>query len=858
MTRLPPAALPIDSYLPEILGKLGAKKRLVLVAEPGAGKTTRVPAALLVSAQARNIIVLEPRRIAAMASAIRVAEELGEEVGRRVGYRIRHEVVGGRDTKLWFVTEALLTRKLLSDPTLVETRVLVLDEFHERNVHSDLALALVKELQRTTRPDLQLLVMSATLEAERVASYLDCDVVSVPGRVFPVRVEHQEQPDARRLEEQVAATVRRAHRETGAGDTLVFLPGAGEIRRSKEALDAWSLTEHVEVLPLHGELSPGEQQRAIALAPHRRVILSTNVAETSLTLPSVTAVVDAGLARVAGHSPWSGLATLDLTKISRASAIQRAGRAGRVQAGACYRLYTKHDFDTRLQHQAPELLRMDLTEILLLVKAFGFASFAALGLIDPPSAAASDAAEALLQDLGASTAAGELSAIGKQMLALPIHPRLARVALEASARGAPKTGALIAALLSERDISLRSRAQFGRDRARTDHIESGPSDVLARIEEFDEAAGSGFSRGICERLQLDATGAKRAARTAEGLSRSLERFAPSPSVTPPMGAELDEVAMISVVAGFGDRIGQRRAEHSRDVVIPAVGSVQLAETSVVREAQFVVAVDAEERKGGAVVRVASKVEPEWLLELFEDRVKEERTVRLDPNTGRIDGRLRLLYRDALLLDESVLRNLGDEEIAAALYEAASQRDFRSFCKDKDEFDAFALRCAFAATYSADVPALDGGYLAERLRELCEGVRSFAELTARDPLSHLVHTLPRSAQTALDEFAPERVTLGGGRGAAIHYAVGQPPWVESRLQDFLGMKVGPTVAKGRVPLVLHLLAPNHRAVQVTTDLAGFWERHYPTIRKELMRRYPRHAWPERGEVAYVPPPKRTAR
>jgi ATP-dependent helicase HrpB len=433
--------------LPELVATLRDGNRLVLEAPPGAGKTTAAaPAALPVVAG--EILVLEPRRLAARLAARRVADELGEAIGGTVGYQVRFEDVGGPRTRLRYVTEAILLRRLLVDPRLGGVGAVFLDEFHERHLAGDLALALLARLQRGARPDLRLAVMSATLDAAPVVAFLGgCPRLSSEGRAFPVDVEHLAQPDTRPLEEQVASAVRRLAAEKLDGDVLVFLPGAAEIAR---AHGACARIPGLELATLHGDLPPAEQDRAVTPGPRPKVILSTNVAESSVTIPGVVAVVDSGLARVAAHDPWSGLPTLRVTRISRASATQRAGRAGRTRPGRCLRLYTKHDFETRALHDAPEVRRADLAEAALLLHALGERDLAAFGWFEAPDAAALAAASALLDRLGA-VHDGAPTPLGERLLKFPLHPRLGRLLVEAEGRGAGGDGALICALLGERD-----------------------------------------------------------------------------------------------------------------------------------------------------------------------------------------------------------------------------------------------------------------------------------------------------------------------------------------------------------------------------------------------------------------------
>src|SRR5512145_1205510 len=446
--------LPIDPLLPEIVAALRAAPSLVIEAPPGAGKTTRVPAALLAGRVVgdKEIVVLEPRRLAARLAARRVADELGEKAGETAGYQVRFEDVTSPRTRIRFVTEGLLTRQLLSAPTLPSVGAVLLDEFHERHLQGDLALALLRRLQRTGRPDLRLVAMSATLDAAPVAAYLGAPSLRSEGRRFEVAVEHLSPEEAARdarLDDLVARAVRRLHREGTDGDVLVFLPGAAEIRRSREALADWAERAGVDLLPLHGDLPPEEQDRAVAPGPRRKVILSTNVAETSVTIEGVVAVVDSGLARVASHSPWSGLPRLEVRKVSRASAAQRAGRAGRTRPGRALRLYTRHDHDSRPEFDLPEVAREDLCEPFLALAALG--ALEGFPWFEPPPPAAAAAARALLERLGAVDARGTVTDLGRRMLRFPLHPRLGRLVCEAEARGAGEAGALLAAILGERD-----------------------------------------------------------------------------------------------------------------------------------------------------------------------------------------------------------------------------------------------------------------------------------------------------------------------------------------------------------------------------------------------------------------------
>ncbi|MFT3924812.1 MAG: ATP-dependent helicase HrpB [Myxococcales bacterium] len=854
----PRLSLPIDAALPEIVETLERTPNLVLVAEPGAGKTTRVPAALL---EARflsrgQVLVLEPRRLAARMSAVRVASELGENVGQRVGYMVRFERVVSDQTRVIFLTEALLTRRLVDDPTLSRVSCVVLDEFHERSLHTDLGLALLRRLQRTTRPDLRIIVMSATLDAERLADFLDAPTLRVPGRTFPVHVEYLERPDERRLEEQVQAAARkllvrsgRAAGQAGAGrdgDVLVFLPGAAEIRRAEESCSELAKTFGLEIATLHGDLPASEQDRAVRRGSQPKLVLSTNIAETSLTLEGVSAVIDSGLARVAGHSPWSGLPTLGTAKVSQASAIQRAGRAGRVREGSCLRLYTKSDFDGRPRFDAPDISKSDLTETELTLHALLAGESDELAWLDSPPRAARDAARDLLARLGALAPGGALSELGRTLLRMPVHPRLSRLAIAMAERGYPHEGASLAALVAEREIRIAQRTSFSRGGRR--HDEVGESDVLARFEAFD-ALGDDHSAQNARRHELDAQAVRSVARMRDQLAqrlRAVERSIEEP---------FEQAVRVATLLAFGDRVAKRRHPSKPDVVLSGGGSASLAEGSVVKEAEFLVAVEADERgRGGASVRTASAIEPEWLLEYFPERVREERKASFDARNERVEVSVAMLY-DGLTLDESRRAAEPSPDASLALAEAALARGAAAPW-DVDAVESLQRRTRFAHTYDPSIPVIDEDLLKVKLVQHCADKNSFADLRA-DPFEHaLPQLVSDSLRARLERLAPARVRLPSGRELVIHYEIDRPPWVESRLQDFFGMLDGPRLANGQVPLVLHLLAPNQRPVQVSTDLKGFWDRHYAQIRKELMRRYPRHSWPEDPRTAE--PPQRKPR
>ncbi len=843
--------LPIDAFLPAIVAQLRERASLVLVAEPGAGKTTRLPAAMLEAgfAEQGEILVLEPRRIAARMAARRVSSELGEEVGGRIGYQVRFEEAVSARTRVRFITEGILTRKIVQDAQLRGVAAVVLDEFHERHIHGDVGLALLRRLQRQSRPELRLVVMSATLDAGPLSRFLDAPIVQVPGRPYEVSVDYAERVDDTKLELRVAGAARRLVREGLQGDVLVFLPGAAEIRRTQEACEALAREAGLEIVVLHGDLPAREQDRALQRSSRRKLILSTNVAETSLTIEGVVAVIDSGLARVAGHSPFSGLPTLVTAPIARSSATQRAGRAGRMGPGRCLRLYTKHDHDSRPEHDKSEIARSDLADTVLAIKSSGN-ELQDADWLEPPPQNAWQAALALLDGLGALEEGGALSALGKRMARQPLHPRLSRLVLEAVERGAGASGCALAALLGERDVLLTARSRF--DDRKHDHG-TADSDLLFRLELL-EAVGESAGASSLRAHDLDPGAVASVRRSHERLLRS---FGDAYDEHSHSDEQRHQALLLATLAGFFDRVAKRRAPKSNDVVFATGGSATLSPSCVVRDAPYVVVVDASEQRGsrrGVVAHLVSAVEPEWLLELFPRRVLDTTELRFDSKSERVEAVQTLSY-EGLELDKVSRAEVSGPDVARVLLEAAKHKGVEQFI-DRDALHALRERLVFASSVDPRIEPLPADAAERALAAACEGCSSFAQLREQPLMDFVYAQLPSTLRSRMFELTPDEVVLPHGRKLRVHYERDKPPWVESRLQDFFGMRDGPRI--GGKALVLHLLAPNQRAVQVTSDLAGFWQRHYPELRRELSRRYPRHAWPDDPLTAVPDNPKRRPR
>jgi ATP-dependent helicase HrpB len=870
--------LPIDALLSDIATTLRLSIAIVIEAPPGAGKTTRVPRALLDAGFSEHgeIVVLQPRRLSARLGAARVAEELGETPGGIVGYTVRFEDVSGPRTRIRFVTEGILGRRILIDPTLSGISVVVLDEFHERHLAMDVTLALLRRLQHGSRPDLKVCVMSATLDGEPIATYLGgCSRIRSEGRRFEVRVEHAPMPDERPLTAQVTTAVRRILREEPTGDILVFLPGAAEIRRCEQALASVVQASGLLVMPLHGDLPLEAQARVVAPAAKRKIILSTNVAETSVTIDGVVAVIDSGLARIAGHSTWTGLSTLSLSKISQASAIQRAGRAGRTRPGVAIRLYTRHDFDSRRAHDVPEIARQDLAEVVLTLKALGILDTEDLEWLTPPPRASLTTAESILSRLAAVDDTGALTLLGRRMLRFPVHPRLARLLVEGEDRGVAGDAATLVSLIGERDIRERvgpvdDGQMPGGGHRRSAGADTG-IDVIALLDLFEQARAARFAPDRLRGLGLD----PRSTAMAEQARRQLAALVRTTHSRRDSAAQdrnaRDQSLCRAALTAFFDRVARRRSAGDRTLLLASGG---VAEVAYEPDSELIVAIDVEERTshrgsgvipggspgraGTTVVRLGCGIDPDWLADLQGGDLQTSDVVEFDATTELVVRRSRLTF-GALVLDETVRPADHSPQVSQILADAALARGAAEF-DEPGVLSGLTSRLALLGKLYPDISfqVLDDARLREGLVAACEGLRGFAELREAGLTARLTSTLPPAVRARLASDTPTGITLPGGRVVRVNYQPDQPPWIESRIQDFFGMAQGPAIAGGRAPLTLHLLAPNGRAVQVTRDLESFWRQHYPAIRRELGRRYPRHSWPEDGRTATAPPPSQRRR
>lgn len=832
---------PVDELIPGILEFLQNGRCLILQASPGAGKTTRLPPALLRIVN-RQVLVLEPRRLAASLSAERVAEEMGERCGQTVGYQIRYEKKAGRDTRLKFITEGVFLRMLLSDPVLSQVDCVVLDEFHERHIQTDVALALVRHLQNTIRPDLKLVIMSATLNPQALQAFIpEARFVHSDIPLFPVEVVFEKSRDRRPLSQAAASMITRCLEEREvSGHMLVFLPGVADIRRTSELLADTAKLRDCIVLELRSETSPDEQRRVFEPSRQRKIILATNVAETSLTIDGVTAVLDSGLARIPAHDAWSGLPLLETRAVSQASCIQRAGRAGRTAPGIALRMYTEHDYLHRRAAEKPEIQRLDLTQILLELKLIAdrFPSGArfqidSLPWFDAPLDQTVRGCEQLLRVLGALDQSGSLSETGRQMADFPLHPRLSRVIVEGMTLNAGPQATLAAALLNEGMI-LRSG---------TDADTVSQSDVSTQMELL-----RNFARGDRGKNLIDAARARRVQRLAAALAENAG-FAPELMLQPAPEDALSQ----ALLSGFSDRVAQTRATRDRgdsriQLLLCTGTTAYLSRASSVRQNEFLLALEAEEQRGHleaastAYIGVACGIEKEMLLNGTAEFLREEESFSWDTEAQRARGVNRLRY-GTLVLEERPARK-DDPRLQETLIQALREQWPRPF-DDPESLAALQRRIALLKENGIllSAPAFTADVFDQLLEHVAEGRKSFAEVKQRTLNQYVEDLIPAPDLHLLKKEAPEFVVLGSSRRVPVHYEEGKPPWIASWLQDFFGTRSTPRIVKARVPLVVHLLAPNRRPVQVTQDLESFWLRHYPELRKMLSRRYPKHSWPE---------------
>ena len=817
--------LPIEPILPDLVNALGRRTEAVLQAPPGAGKTTLVPLALRGEdwLGGQRIVMLEPRRLAARAAAQRMAHLLGEPVGRTVGYRVRMDARVSRETRVEVVTEGVLTRFLQDDPSLRGIGVVIFDEFHERSLHADLGLALALESQSIFRPDLRLLVMSATLEHTAVSALLgDAAVITSEGASYPVETHYLDRRAEAQIETLAARTVRRALIEEPEGDALVFLPGAREIRSTAALLDGVA----ADVYPLFGSLSQDEQDRAIAPseAGKRKVVLSTDIAETSLTIEGVRIVIDSGLMRVPRFSPRSGMTRLATIPVSRASADQRRGRAGRTGPGVCYRLWTELDQQHLKVHSPPEISEADLAPLVLELARWGVRDPSELRWMDLPPSAAFSQARDLLQHLGALDADGGITDHGRDMAEIGLHPRLAHLILSGITLGLGKLACEVAALLSERDIFRGA---------------GGPADadLRLRVQALHDLRGRGRTPSAYARgSEVHPGAARRVLKLADHWTKRMRlRGADSPS-------EIEATGLLAAFA-YPDRIAQRKPGREGRFRMRNGRSAYLAEPQLLSDAAFVVIADLDGRGAESRIYLAAPVSADELAAHFGTNVEIAEIVEWEHGVVRAREQHRL---GALILRDAPLREPDPNRVAEAMLTGVREQGLGLLPWTKSA-RRLQERIVFLHRQDSAFPDVSDAALAQRLdvwlKPHLYGMKRSEDLQNLDLSTILLNLLSWEQRGDLDQRAPTHVVVPSGSRVSIDYSNPNAPVLAVRLQEMFGLTHTPAIDRGRVPLTLHLLSPAHRPVQVTQDLESFWSDTYFDVRKDLRGRYPKHYWPE---------------
>lgn len=874
-----PRELPIWEVHDSLLAPLRTGNRLVLVAPTGSGKTTQVPQMVLDAglAGAKRIVVLQPRRVAARTVAARVAWERNTRIGDEVGYQIRFEDRTAPGTRITFVTEGVLLRQLQDDPELSEVGVVLFDEFHERNLLSDVALALTKHLQKTSRPDLKLVVMSATLDAEPVAKYLDgCPIVVSEGQSYPVEVYHLDVPDERPLTEQAGDVVGRIVRSGDPGDILVFMPGMGEILSTMNAIRDHSLPERVALIPLHGELQPEEQDLAFAPNPLRKVIVSTNVAETSVTIDGIRHVVDSGIARVARHDAERGIGTLQLEEISRASADQRKGRAGRTAPGTCHRLWTESGHLNRPERNTPEIQRADLAEVVLLLHSLGIRKAATFDWLDKPDPQAVDRAEKLLQLLGAirnnaqvsdaSSHDSDLTPVGRQMLRLPMHPRYSRMLVEAARRDCVPAAALCAALVSGRDLLVRlGREDKHISEARELFEGSALSDFHTLIRAHQFARNNQFAVDRCRRYGVNAKVAREVEQTFQQImdiarSHGLVKKEPEPQAesqapaTPTRADTAQDPLLKCIAVGFADQLALRRDQGSLECDLTEGRHGTLMRESVVQQEPLFVTANIREIPGRGsgpltLLGLATAVKKEWLQELFPDQLTSELRHLFDRGHKRVAAVKLIRFAD-LVIDHQHQRDVDPVESGLCLADAFSRGWFELLGLNHD-LKQFIARVNLIAAAAPDLefPAFDRPALVRALGKAFHGMTLVKEAQAASLKQSIQEHLASEQRPWLDELMPTHVIWHDERKVKLTYSdealdedgEPNPPEMQMKIHECFALKEHPTILEGKMPVRLWLCTPDGKRLEATFNWPAFKANSYPKIRAALNKKFPGVGW-----------------
>ncbi len=840
--------LPIYEIEYDILNALKIGNRVVVEAPTGSGKTTQVPQMLLKSSGCEGtILCLQPRRLAARMLAARVSRETGTRTGERIGYQVRFDTKSSAATRVLYITEGILLRRLLSDPALEGVGAVIFDEFHERSIHTDVGLARIRSLQEQYRPDLKLLVMSATLDTAPITEYLrNAPVVRSSGRAFPVSVGYLDRmpnPEKVPIWSTAVESLEKYWPLHDGGDVLVFMPGAYEITKTVSAIRESSVISNCDVVPLHGELSPEAQDAAVGDHDRTRIVVATNIAETSLTIEGITLVVDSGLARIAKHDPHRDINALYIERISKASADQRAGRAGRVRPGHCIRLWSELDHANRPENSVPEVRRIDLTETLLALHAGGLKDPDEFPWFESPDVKQVERAETLLADLEAiDPETGEITETGDLLVSFPVHPRYGRMLLAGNRHECVPTAAMIAALTQERSILLNRVPDQVLQRRNRSFAPSPESDVIQLIGAFAYVRSHHFSVDKAREVGVHAG----AARTVEKAARRFLQIAESVGLDTVRDFPTVETVAKCILEGFSDRLAIRPSFGSLRVQLVHNRRGELDSTTSVKKSSLVVACDITEVEGRrnefkTRLSTITAVREEWLRELSPRDFHETSEPIFDSATSRVRVEKKRMFRD-LVLESSFSLEVGDEVAANVLADAIleGRLSLPNWNHGVDQLVA-RINCASQWCPEWKIPKIDPEAKRAILQQICLGARGKKDLKHREVLPQIRGWLSPPQMEFIEKQLPEKMDLPNGTRAKLVYTESEPPVASVQIQRLYDVSETPTIACGRVRVLLHILAPNQRPVQVTEDLPGFWREHYPEVKKQLKGRYPKHEW-----------------
>ena len=851
--------LPIYEIESDIVAELKVARRLVLSAPTGSGKSTQVPQMLLkhgVLDEPANgqVIVLQPRRIAARMLAARVAEELGVKLGNEVGYQIRFENVSGPKTRIKFVTEGILLRQMIKDPDLKGISAIVFDEFHERHLYGDITLARALEVQESIRPDLNLAVMSATIDLDLLADYLGgndgkCRILQSEGRTFPVDIRYARKPSYENrnpIWEQAADAFSEYARHDDPGDVLVFMPGAYEIHKTIETLRHRKEARGFAILPLHGELNTKDQDAAVSQYGKPKIVVSTNVAETSLTIDGIRLVIDAGQARIPRYDPYRGINTLLIEKISQASADQRTGRAGRTQSGVCLRLWAETEHQDRPVQEKPEVQRLDLSEVILTLKSAGINDLDSFRWLEHPGEKRLSNAEELLLDLGGleRTEDGHtaISEIGQQMLAFPLHPRYARMLLAAEEYNCVNEACLAAALTQGRDVLIRKVDRRTKDLREDKFGRKAKSDLFVLMKAWSHAANARFDLKECQKLGIHAQSARQVGPLFQQFVNIAKKEGLSLHEEPATEAALQK----AIILGFSDRIARRtdsgtlRCEmvHGRKGMLARESHVHHAELIAVSEVREIGKSDGDV---DTILSLATEIDPKWLEELFPQDFTKKTEVWFDSQARRVYAHEARFFRD-IRLGKKMVEPPPLEEAAVLLANevSAGRLELKDWDNSVEQWIA-RVNCLARWCPEFELPPITDDDRRTLVEQICHGNFSYRNIRDKKVKSMVKEWLSDLQHTMLNDHAPERIKLANGRNPKVTYVENEPPKISLRVQELYDVKETPKVAMGRQPVLIHILAPNMRPVQVTQDLANFWKEGYPAVKAQLAGRYPKHEW-----------------